>query len=445
MPADGFSDIVPDTTPPDTTDVPVETPDGVDVDDPEPDGPGPCTPDFADRARTIFGGLSVSSGDEGDPDLPVLLTLSNDQVWVMGRITASPSASDTPKLTYVRVNPENALPQSDWHHPIGSITLDAVHPTAPLGEEPDETTAMITVFPDVHGVSANQMLYMILGTAPVSGTPAGIVGTGPYSTHPTTASASTQIMTVWRQGNATDSNSSLNFALIDTAGTVTGPGTAAGDSSEDLGHPTLAFNGTGYGLAYFVNAGAGTDRTEFVELDAAGTPVSGSSRSWSVAGDSRAVGRPVLVWNGSGYALMWEEAAGTTGTPHLHLSFVDAGGTGSTDLDLDTALSSVGTLTSGQPGMLNLVWTGARYGVVWVHVNPSTGTHVWFFELDTDGSIADGPHNLNPDATQSFNPAITWIGTSTLRYYVFAWNEFSSATGVHVLYTYTYGCDPTEV
>jgi len=440
--SDGTVDLLTDVDHPDGLDVPV---DGEDVNpDAEPDGTGPCTPEFADQRRTIFGGLNVSTGDEGDPDFPVLLTLSNDQVWMMGRIVSSPGGTDTPKMTFVRVNPANALPQSLWYHPITNTNLDAVHPTVPLGDPAtDPSIAMATVFPDVDGSASNQMLYMIVGTEPSTGTPLGFTGTGPYSTDPAAASAGNSFLAVWRQGNSTDSNSYLNFGIVDTAGAVTASGTAAGDSTEDLAEPALVHNGTGYGLAYFVHAGAGADRAQFVELGADGTPVTGSTQSWTVEGDNTVVGRPVLAWDGDRYALMWEEAAGT-GAAHVHLSFIEAAGASTTDLTLEDMLSTEleSSVTNEQRGMMNVVWTGERYGVVWVHADIVLGrVRVWFFELDSTGTLTDGPHLLNPESTQTYNPAITWIENSTMRYYVFGWNEFSSSSGVHVLYTYTYGCN----
>jgi hypothetical protein len=301
---------------------------------------------------------------------------------------------------------------------------------------------MATVFPDVHGIASNQMLFMILGAPPTSGTPIGFTGTGPYSSDPAAASAGASFLAAWRQGNSTDSNSYINFGIVDTTGTVTGSGTAAGDSTENLNEPALAFNGVGFGLAYFVHAGAGADRAEFVELDAAGAPVTGSNQSWTVEGDNTVVGRPVIEWDGDRYVLMWEEAAGT-GASHLHLSFVEAAGASTTDMTLEDALSpTVGDVTAEQRGMMDVVWTGEHYGVVWVHPDiVASRVRVWFFELDTAAAITDGPHILNPDSTQTHNPTITWIETPAMRYYVFGWNEFSSAQGFHVLYTYTYGCD----
>ena len=51
-----------------------------------------------------------------------------------------------------------------------------------------------------------------------------------------------------------------------------------------------------------------------------------------------------------------------------------------------------------------------------------------------------GPDTLNPTATQSKNPTITWIEDSTRFYWVFAWNEFNSSYAINVMYTYSYGC-----
>jgi hypothetical protein len=145
-------------------------------------------------------------------------------------------------------------------------------------------------------------------------------------------------------------------------------------------------------------------------------------------------GGAAATFSGTEYAII-SESVGT-----IQFILLDPDGGGGSGRDLEGFLVSTTGPISEPLGMLDMVWTGSRYGVVWTHENPTTGSHVWFFELDRGGEPVNGPHMLNPDATESFNPSITWVETDTQRYYVFAWNEFTSTYGWHVLYTYSYGC-----
>jgi hypothetical protein len=305
--------------------------------------------------------------------------------------------------------------------------------------------SIATVLPDVDGVMGNQLVFMPLNMPPsgaLDGFPVTITGTNEYSKEPDAASGTSGIMTVWKQENGMDSNSTIGWAAFDTEGAESGTGTVAGDGTTELARPQIASNGTGYGVVYVLHAGAGLDEVHFIELGAEGTPVDGSGQSWGVTeSDNLVVGSPALAWGDGGYMILWEEG-GSTAT-HFHASQVEAGGLFPRDRTLEADLApSTGAFTSDQqPGMIDVVWNGSRYGVAWVHSSISASrVRAWFFELDSDAVLVDGPILVNPDGTQTYNPSITWLETTTQYYYVFAWQEFSSATAVHVLYTYSYGC-----
>jgi hypothetical protein len=332
------------------------------------------------------------------------------------------------------------LPGGLSYFPLGSVTLDAYHPTVPFG------TSIATVLPDVHGFLGNQLAFMPLTMPPsgaVSGFPVAVTGTDAYSRQPAAASNGSGVMILWRQGNGMDSTSTLGWATFDTAGTETGAGTLAGDSTTDLGQPQIVSTDTGYAAVAVLHLGAGLDQVQFMEIAADGTPVEGTNQYWTVTElDNLVVGSPALARGDGQYAILWEEGGGATAA-HFHLSQVDAGGTSPRDATLESALApSTGAFTANQqPGMIDVAWTGSRYGVAWVHSNVSLSRiRAWFFELGPSGALIGTPELLNPDGTQTQNPSIAWLQTSTQYYYVFLWNEFSSASGVHVLYSYSYGC-----
>ncbi len=396
----------------------------------------PCTPEFADQRRTILGGLSVSVGGEDDPDRPDLVTLDTGEVWVVGRIVNSPYATDTPKLTYVIVNPTNALPGGSWYHPLTSLELDAYHPTVPVGDPAmDPSRAMVTVLPDVADIAYHQMMFLPLGAPPTVGAPTPFYGTDILSTQPAAASNGSDVMAVWRQGDDTATGTTINYGIADDSGTVVSTGIVAGAGVEPLHSPVVAHASDRYGVAYCNDA---SSELAFLEIAEDGDRIPGSDFHGSYGG--RLKGRPAMAWNGSRYGIVFEAGAGSTSTVWFCLKGSGAGSMACDDLT-SILESTVGTITDAQEGMLDIAWNGQRFGVVWVHSNPVTDREVvWFFELDEEGAVVNGPHGLNPDAARSYNPAITWVARDWGHYYVFAWDEFSSASGVHVLYTYSYGC-----
>ncbi|MBW2260856.1 MAG: hypothetical protein JRG91_02700, partial [Deltaproteobacteria bacterium] len=236
-PEETMFDPVPD---PPIPDAPV--PDVVDIVE-EPDWP--CTPEFSEQRRTIMGGLMVSAGEEGDPDRPDLATLPSGEVWLSGRIWSSPSAMDTPKLTLVSVNPRYGLPAGIWHHHLTNTEVDAYHPIVPLGD------SMVVVYPDMGDFSASEVLAMRMDMPPYSGELTAFPGTDVLSTQPAAASNGSEIMAVWRQGDDTGMNTTIDFSIVSEAGEIVAGGRAYGDGSSVLRAPTLIHAGSSYRMACF--------------------------------------------------------------------------------------------------------------------------------------------------------------------------------------------------
>lgn len=454
--------VIPDGTDP-STDIPVE---GDVITDVEQDdgGGGPCTPAFISVARAIWGVMTISAGNQDDPDRPNITTLADNSVWVQSRIHNDPTAPETtPKLVHREVNPRTANASSTAVMSLGSVELDRYHETVPF------TTGMASVFRDVPGFSSNQIIWQLMpdvtnSSAVIRG---GFTNSDTSSSHPALAASDTQVMAVWRQDNGAGL-SSLRFGIVDSAGTEVTTGVVTGDDTEDLVTPALAFNGTGYGLAYVARLGAGADQVRFVELNANGTVASATPLTWTVTEatsiipvntdrlDGSDPAAPALIWNGTEYFLAFEEASatGTAGDPsHLHTKIIAAGGgsvLSENTIEDDVASAATITVTGRQEGMLDVAWNGDQYGMVWIHEDTGTGTHVWFLSLDTEGALVTSPNSpriLNQDATQSFHPAITWFEGEEDRWFVFVWNEFrSSSPPGHVTYTYSYGCcwDPDD-
>jgi hypothetical protein len=420
---------------------------------------GPCTPEFVPNARAIWGTTSSAGDGQDDPDKPQITLVGDDEVWIQSRIVTEHDATDLEKLLHRKIRPSTANAASIAYASIDTIDeLDRDHAMTGLG------STMVTVFADVPGFLGNQMVWQIQTDLTDAGTVtrAGFSNSDANSSGPAVAAAETRFVAVWRQDDGATGNSTLRFGIVDQTGTEVATGTAAGDDTTDIGQPALAYSGSGYGLAYVVHAGAGSDEVAFVELDADGVAVDGTQQSWTVTeptsvipqGADRTDGDPsypALVWNGEQYLLMYEEASATATAEdpsHLHVKILEPGGTitAETTVEDDVAAEASLSVSGLQEGMFDVTWNGERYGVVWVHADlDKNATNIWFFELSPSGELAVSsglPANLNATGTQSYHPAIAWVETEEIVYYVYIWDEFRAGTPpVHVTYTYSYGCE----
>ncbi len=256
-------------------------------------------------------------------------------------------------------------------------------------------------------------------------------------TEPDAAQGDGGPLVVWRYDEG-GGGSRIRFGRHDEGGHAVATGIVAGDGALDLGQPDLAWNGAGYGLAYFAHMSTDKDRMEFVEAGADGAPDAATYRTFTVTlPGGEVVGRPAVAWSGTGYAIAWEEAGSTAA--RLHLTLVPAGTGAARDTMIEDDLAAhIGDWTAAQEGMLDIGWNG-RWGLVCVNENLLTGGHVWFVELHADGTLADEPIMVNPSATNSSYPTLLWYETDSRQSWVFAWVQFWSVS--HILYTNALGVD----
>ena len=109
----------------------------------------------------------------------------------------------------------------------------------------------------------------------------------------------TEFGVVWSDGS--DGSPELYFARFDTSGNKIGTDVQL-TSGSTARAPSLVWNGTGFGLAYQVQGAA--VEVWFVRLDSTGGTI-GSATQISDSPDNSFV--PWLVWNGSDYAVAWED------------------------------------------------------------------------------------------------------------------------------------------
>lgn len=176
--------------------------------------------------------------------------------------------------------------------------------------------------------------------------------------------------------------------------------------------PTIAWNGTNYGLTWADYRG-GQQRPDiyFTLLDEDGNKIIQDLRllySPDIVSSS-----PRIVWNGTEFAVLWTEYTVGSIQPAvcaLHLARISSSGMilGTTQIDGNCPFY----------GRIRLVWTGTSYGIFWDQGWPYIERpEVWFAKLDVLGNRISGPVRLtysNPlvgDGTAALVDAF-WDGSA---------------------------------
>ncbi len=185
-----------------------------------------------------------------------------------------------------------------------------------------------------------------------------------------------------------------------------GPTAVSAGTANELG-PSLAWNGSGYGVAW-ADDRTGSFRIYFARLDSTGAKIGGDTELSPAQAPGCCPGSPPsLVWTGTEYAVAYFRGG-------VFLQRIDASGT---PIGGESEIASTGYAPS-------LVWTGAEYGVVWRNLD-SDVTGIYFRMLDAAGQpvtqnpvIVDGTGLVWPEKTRP--PDLVWNG-----------DGFGIAYGIH--------------
>jgi hypothetical protein len=416
---DGLPDTDTDWTPPDGEDTPTDTP-GEEV-------PVTCVPQLS-PIRPIMG----DSIDSGMNEQPEVITLADNSFYILGRkiVTGDPPY----KLTAIKITTSGTR-GADPVDLIGTTQLPDLHPFIPV------QSGMLALFKDLAGIAENKFIFVgyVPGEAPSSA-----LQLGPSNAQSTEAHAvdnGTNLYVVWRQGDEVGGGSTISGCFVEYSVAASGVSTLAGDGTTDVGQPVAAYSGSGYLVAYFFH-GDGSDGSpdtlNLVELSDAGEPV--GQEALQLEDDRNSVvGRPAMAWAGDRWAVFWQEAEGGVDVPAvLHLTTKTPGST-ALDLNVTSRWQDIITqFTQVQTGELDMVWTGSNLGLILKYDGQTAGKKIYFVELENNGDKIGNTLLVNPGASSSFNPSLTFMQTARERYYLFAWLQYS--TGIYQISTATYGC-----
>ncbi|HYV19434.1 MAG TPA: MopE-related protein [Verrucomicrobiae bacterium] len=200
------------------------------------------------------------------------------------------------------------------------------------------------------------------------------------------------------------------FYRMDEAGTVTGPPTEVGPQLPPYfsASPVVVWDGTGYALAWYDLA---RHSVLFMQVTAGGSQV-GTFLEFP-ASPPNGIDSPGLIWTGLEYALLW---IGEGSPSAIFLQRIAPDG---------TLPFPVRTVRTGFMQQIRFARGDHGYGLVWIEDydgDPvSSEQRANFLALGDDGTPA-GPESLSsrPESVAGSPPAVTWTGDR----YAVAWSYY---------------------
>ena len=212
----------------------------------------------------------------------------------------------------------------------------------------------------------------------------------------------------WKYGRGNDGD--IRFARVSSQGRIIGDLLEVIDTGESFA-PDIAAGDSGFGVAWQERSENGSVdfEVQFAYISEGGTLITSDVHIDS-AGEGRAM-QPALEWNGSSFALAWQDSQ--SGSNQILLAL----------LNEDGSFEETGHVISdpgGQSTFPDIAWTGSEYGVTWL--NNSTGNDsVYFARVDASGEKTGSDLLVFPSEGASNSPAIRFDFSG----YAMAWADNS--------------------
>lgn len=257
---------------------------------------------------------------------------------------------------------------------------------------------------------SSQILFVRLDT---SGTP---IGTELRVTNGEGASASpslvwngTEYAIAWYDDR--DGNTEIYFTRVSAEGIELGDDVRVTTDAARSEFPSLAWNGTGYGVAWN-DTRDGSFRIYMVSLEASGARL-GEDTLVSL-GMTGIAASPRVVWDGAGYGAVWHDTRDMMGL-QIYLGRLGPSGT---PLGLETPLSGAGASEAMGGGNAMIAWSGMEYGIAFPD-DPAMGGEIYFAIIDAGGAIA----RLASPATSTMGTARAASVAARTGGWALAWSD----------------------
>jgi hypothetical protein len=180
--------------------------------------------------------------------------------------------------------------------------------------------------------------------------------------------------------------------------------------------PCLVKTADGYAIAWSDNRyAAGEPEILFALLDSDATMAAGSEKR--ITNAPRPSSQPSLAWTGTGFGIAWSDRRAAGGQYDIYFALLDGQGNKTTG---DVQITSM-QANNDYAFAPSLVWTGTGFGVAW-HDNRVFNDNIYFALINADGS-KNGNDRLislpvdNGWALSHANSELIWTGTEFALFY----------------------------
>jgi len=181
------------------------------------------------------------------------------------------------------------------------------------------------------------------------------------------------------------------------AGARTGSDTLVNVTPTWMDYGDLTWNGSGWGAAWTQTDLAGAAGAWFVRFDSAGAQL-GAPLKLSL--EAPYAGNPRIAWSGTHYGVVWVEN-GPPPRQGVQFARIDASGA--------VVDAPVGIGPPNQSGAPDIVWTGTAFAIVWEDARGPKPA-IWLALYDPQGRKVGNDRRVSCGAADSRLPSVTWAG-----------------------------------
>ncbi len=259
-----------------------------------------------------------------------------------------------------------------------------------------------------------------------------ITNTTNGSDNPSLVFTGSEFAIAWEdERNGGDNQEEIFFIRLSSTGSPIGGEVRVTNAAGISVQPSLVFTGSGFGVAW-MDSRDGNSEIYFKRIGMDGTPVDPDVRITNDPGESTA---PSLAFNGSEFGLAWVDGRSGGGT---YFARIDTAGT-KLGGDVRTSGAADASPIANVLNRVSLVWSAesSRYGILWHEDWDADGTiDVSFLRLEPDGTPVGSEIRVSDGPADSVQQAMAWGGDA----WVAAWRDYRFAD-TEIFYA-VIGCEP---